>query len=133
MKKQLRDIDKVVSPILFQDQSPYQILVEHPELGLSVRTMYEYIEPGLFPGRNIDLICKVKFNPRKCHRSQISDRRIFHGRTYSDFLKLPPTHVVEMDTVKSSKNSNKCILTFYFRHEKLFSQLLLQRGCIDGI
>lgn len=130
-KKQLRDIDKVVSPLLFQGQSPYQIIVEHPELGLSVRTMYEYIELGLFLGRNIDLKRKVKFKPRKCHKSQITDRKIFQGRMYSDFLQLPPSHVVEMDTVKSSRDSSKCILTFYFRDEKLFLAFLLNR-CTKG-
>ena len=38
-RTQLREIDKVVTPLLFQGQSPYQIVVEHPELGLSVRTI----------------------------------------------------------------------------------------------
>jgi IS30 family transposase len=50
---------------------------------------------------------------------------------YSDFLQLQPTHIVEMDTVKSSRDSNKCILTFYFRDEKLFLAYLLNR-CTKG-
>ena len=56
---------------------------------------------------------------------------MFIGRLYSDFLQLPPTHIVEMDTVKSSRASKKCILTFYFRDEKLFLAFLLNR-CTKG-
>ena len=36
-----------------------------------------------------------------------------------------------MDTVKSSRDSKKCILTFYFRDEKLFLAYLLNR-CTTG-
>ena len=36
-----------------------------------------------------------------------------------------------MDTVKSSRDSKKCILTFYFRDEKLFLAYLLNR-CTKG-
>ena len=130
-RKELHEIDKVVSPLIMAGQSPYQILIGHPELGLSVRTMYQYIELGLLTGRNIDLKRKVKFKARKCHRTQITDREVFNGRLYSDFLQLPPSHIVEMDTVKSSRDSKKCILTFYFRDEKLFLAYLLNR-CTKG-
>ena len=120
-------VDEIITPLVRQGQSPYQILVEHPELGLSVRTIYQYIALGLLTGRNIDLKRKVKFKARKCHKSQITDREAFKGRLYSDFLE----HVVEMDTVKSSRDSKKCILTFYFRDEKLFLAYLLNR-CTKG-
>lgn len=130
-KEGLRKIDNIVSPLLMQGQSPYQILISHPELNLSVRTMYQYIELGLLMGRNIDLKRKPKFKPRKCHKTQITNREVFNGRLYSDFLQLPPTHIVEMDTVKSSRDSKKCILTFYFRDEKLFLAYLLNR-CTKG-
>ena len=127
----LHEIDKIVTPLILQGQSPYQILIGHPELNMSVRTMYQYIELGLLTGRNIDLKRKTKFKPRKCHKTQITDRKIFHGRLYSDFVLLPPTHIVEMDTVKSSRDSTKCLLTFFFRDEKLFLAFLLNR-CTKG-
>ena len=127
----LHEIDGIITPLLEQGQSPYQILIGHPELGLSVRTMYQYIEMGLLSGRNIDLKRKVKFKARKCHKTQITNREVFIGRLYNDFLQLPPTHIVEMDTVKSSRDSKKCILTFYFRDEKLFLAYLLNR-CTKG-
>lgn len=48
--------------------------MEHPELGLSVRSIYQYIELGLLTGCNIDLKRKVKFKARKCYKTQITDR-----------------------------------------------------------
>ena len=72
-KKQLRDIDKVVSPLLFQGQSPYQILVEHPEPGLSVRTMYEYKAPSHSCGRNG--YCQVPERLRQMHSDLLFPRR----------------------------------------------------------
>lgn len=41
-------------------QSPYQIVTNHPELELSVRTLYSYLDQGLFTARNVDLKRKVK-------------------------------------------------------------------------
>ncbi len=69
-RKELHLKDKVISPLITQGQSPYHILTNHPELGMSVRTMYSYLDQGLFPARNIDLKRKIRFKPRKCHKSQ---------------------------------------------------------------
>ena len=44
-----------------------------------------YIDKGLFTARNIDLKRQAKFKPRKCHKTQITDRSVFTHRTYSDF------------------------------------------------
>ena len=38
-----------------QGQSFYQIITNHPELDMSVRTVYTYLDMGLFTSRNIDL------------------------------------------------------------------------------
>lgn len=130
-KKELHHIDGVVTPLIWQVHSPYQNVVEHLELGLSVCSIYQYIELGLLTGRNIDLKRKVKFKACKCHKTQITNREVFLGWRYSDFQQLPPAHVVEMDTVKSSRYSKKCILTFYFRDEKLLLAYLLNR-CTKG-
>lgn len=87
-KHELRQMDMIVSPLIEQGQSPYQILSNHPELNLSVRTFYEYINAGFFSVRNIDLKRKAGFKPRKCHKSPIADRSIFENRTYADFQAL---------------------------------------------
>lgn len=43
---QLHQKDQIISPLIEQGQSPYQILTNHPELDMSVRSMYTYIDDG---------------------------------------------------------------------------------------
>ena len=64
-KSELAKKDKLVSHLVYQVQSPYQIVANHPELDMSVRSVYTYIDKGLFTARNIDLKRKTKFRPRK--------------------------------------------------------------------
>ncbi len=114
-RSEVQCIDAVVHPLITQGQSPYAILTNHPELNMSVKTMYNYINDGVLITKNIDLKRKVKFKPRKVHKTQITDRAAFRNRTYADFkaLGLAPDEFWEMDTVVSARGSRKCILTFY--------------------
>lgn len=77
-RQELHKKDKIITPLIDQGQSPYQIVANHPELNLSVRSVYNYLDMGLLTARNVDLKRKVKFKPRKVHKSQISDRRVFN-------------------------------------------------------
>lgn len=130
-KRELHQKDMIITPLIEQGQSPYQIATNHPELDMSVRTMYTYLDNGLFTARNIDLKRKPKFKPRKCHKTQITDRSVFASRTYADFQSLNPDVHVEMDTVHSSRESKKTLLTFFFPKEKLFLAFLMNR-CTRG-
>lgn len=38
----------IIKPLLIQGQSPYQIILNHPELGITEKTLYTYIETGVF-------------------------------------------------------------------------------------
>ena len=127
-RQELHKKDKIITPLIDQGQSPYQIVANHPELNLSVRSVYNYLDMGLLTARNVDLKCKVKFKPRKVHKSQISDRRVFNGRTYADFQQLHLESFVEMDTVHSAVGSSKTLLTFFFTREKLFLAFLMNRN-----
>ena len=111
--------------------SPYQIVTNHPELELSVRTLYSYLDQRLFTARNVDLKRKVKFKPHKCHKTQISNRTVFINRTYQDFQTLHLESFNEMDTVHSSRDSKKTLLIFFFTKEKLFLTFLMNR-CTEG-
>lgn len=130
-KKELRKKDQIISPLIEQGQSPYHILTNHPELDMSVRTMYSYLDQGLFTARNIDFKRKVHFKPRKCHKTQITDRAVFTNRLYRDFCSLGLTSYVQMDTVHSSRESKKTLLTMFFTKEKLFLAFLMNR-CTKG-
>ena len=109
------------------------IFTNHPELGMSVKTLYNYIEQGYLLTRNVDLKRKTKFKLRKSHKTRITDREIFLGRAYSDFsaLGLSRSEFVEMDTVLSAKDYLKCILTIYFPDTELLLAHLMNR-CTPG-
>ena len=130
-KQELHRKDMIVSPLIAQGQSPYHIVTNHPELDMSVRTVYTYLDSGLFTARNIDLKRKPKFKPRKCHKTQITDRTVFIGRTYADFQTQGLETWTEMDTVHSSRQSRKTLLTFFFKREKLFLAFIMNR-CTKG-
>ena len=53
--KELRNLDRIVKLLIEQGQSPYLILTNHPELVISVKTLYNYIDQNLPLTRNIDL------------------------------------------------------------------------------
>lgn len=95
---------------------------------MSVRTLYTYLDQGILTARNIDLKRKTKFKPRKCHKTQITNRSVFEKRTYEDFSSLNLPHFVEMDTVHSSRESKKTLLTLFFTREKLFLAFLMNRN-----
>ena len=103
----------------------------HPELDMSVRTLYSYLNDGILTARNVDLKRKVKFKPRNVHKTQIKDRTVFQGRMFSDFQKLELDHFAEMDTVHSSQESKRVILTFFLTREKLFLAFIMNR-CTKG-
>lgn len=130
-KRELCKKDKIISSLIEQGQSPCQIVTNHPELELSVRTVYSYLDQGLFTARNVDLKRKVKFKSRKCHKTQITNRTVFTNQTYRDFRALQLPFFAEMDTVHSSKESKKTLLTFFFTREKLFLAFLMNH-CTEG-
>ena len=132
-RSELHAIDAVVRPLIEQGQSPYMIIANHPELNISVKTLYNYIDQGVLLVRNVDLKRKVKFKKRKIHRSQITDRSVFIGRTYHDFKSSSAyeSYFWEMDTVLSAKGSYKCILTLYYPPCELLLAHLMNR-CTAG-
>ena len=46
-RHELHQKDMVITPLIFQGQSPYQIITNHPELDMSVRTLYSYLDKGI--------------------------------------------------------------------------------------
>ena len=130
-KHEAHKMDAVVTPLVSQGQSPYAIVTNHPELNISVKTLYNYIDQGVLLTRNIDLKRKTKFKPRKHSRKGITNRDVFIGRTYADFRSLNPDYFLETDTVHSAKGSDKCILTFYIPETGLLIARLLNR-CTKG-
>ena len=130
-------LDELVTPLVKQGQSPYLIVAEHPEIGCSVKTIYNYIQSGALSIKNIDLPRKVRYKLRKTHKSGIKDTGIFEGRTYKDFqtlmLEHPDSNIVEMDTVYGCAGSHKVFLTFYFRSCKCMLIYLLADKTTESV
>lgn len=123
-KREFHKKDQIVSPLIEQGQSPYHIVANHPELDMFVRTLYSYL--GLFTARNIDLKRKVHFKPRKCHKTQITDRDVFTNRLYREFCSISLTGYVQMDSAHSFRESKK-LADHVFHQRKLFLAFLMNR------
>ena len=54
-KQELHKMDRIITPLIYQGQSPYLVITNHPELDMSVRTLYSYLDNGILTARNIDL------------------------------------------------------------------------------
>lgn len=122
---ELRELDELVSPLLKQGQPISHIYANHKdEIGVSRKTLYNYVDLGALSVKNIDLRRRVKYKKRKKQKNTKPIEYIYRrGRTYKDFLNWlkdhPDTDVIEMDTVKGSNTSGHCLLTILFRSSSL--------------
>lgn len=63
------------------------ILMNNPDLKISEKTLYNYVNNGYFEGINsIDLPRKVKYNPRKLPTKDPQNTQNRKNRTYEDYL-----------------------------------------------
>ncbi len=123
--QEAKAIADVIAPLLKQGQSPYQILAAHPELGISEKTLYNYIENGVFHEiagiTALDLRRQVSRKiPKKKSREykKRADRKYLQGRTYKDYKEYisenPDVFVTQMDTVYNDGANGPFIQTFKF-------------------
>ena len=117
-EEEIKALDDIVSPLIKNGHSVYMILQNHPEITQCEKTIYNYIDSGVFSVRNLDLPKKVAYKPRQAHSTEVDDTGIFEGRTYKDleaYLKeFPDTKITEMDTVIGPEGSTKVLLTLHF-------------------
>lgn len=120
-----RQIAAVTGPLLKQGLSPYEILHIHPELGICEKTLYNYIESGVFHeiagitamdlrrqvGRKLPKKKAVLYKKRE-------DRKYLQGRTFKDYRsyieEYPDVFVTQMDTVYNDGTNGPFIQTFKF-------------------
>jgi len=100
------DIGTVIAPLVWQGQSIYQILSAHPEISVSDRTLYRYIETGVFKEFKVDNFSLKEQVNRKQFKGKHKKRKEpanYNGRRYADYLTFQgenaDSHTVEMDTV----------------------------------
>lgn len=128
----IQKLDNLLTPLIKKGQSIAHIYASHAEdIACSRRTIYTYIDSGVFEVRNMDLRRKVVYKPRKKKTAtSIKDRAFRKDRGYKEFQeyvdKNKPTYIVEMDTVEGAKGTNACFLTMLFRNCNLMLMFLLK-------
>lgn len=114
----------IIVPLIKAGHSPYQIVTNHPELNISEKTLYNYIENGIFREfglLDIDLRIKTKRKITKKASNKYKkreDKKYLNGRTYDDFINYTAENknlsVVEMDTVYNNGSTGPFMQTFKF-------------------
>lgn len=125
-EERLIEIGKIIEPLIKKGMSPYAILQIHPEIGISEKTIYTYIESRTFKNAGIDLISldlrsqTSRQIPKKT-KNQYKIRKDFKylkGRNFKDYSiymdEHPNAKVVQMDTVYNSVETGPFMQTFKF-------------------
>lgn len=113
-------VGKILGVLLNSGQSVHQVLSNHPEIPQSERTLYNYIESGVFKEYGVDNFSLKEQVNRKQFKQKYKKRKEpvnYLGRKFSDFLQFrkenPDTPIVEMDTVYNNQ-SGPYLQTFIF-------------------
>ena len=122
--KECKAMADIIVPLIKAGHSPYHIVTNHPELNISEKTLYNYIENGIFREfglLDIDLRIKTKRKITKKTSNKYKkreDKKYLNGRTYDDFINYTAENknlsVVEMDTVYNNGSTGPFIQTFKF-------------------
>lgn len=114
----------IIVPLIKAGHSPYHIVTNHPELNISEKTLYNYIENGIFREfglLDIDLRIKTKRKITKKASNKYKkreDKKYLNGRTYDDFINYTAENknlsVVEMDTIYNNGSTGPFMQTFKF-------------------
>lgn len=113
------------------------ILMNNPDLKISEKTLYNYVNNGYFEGINsIDLPRKVKYKPRKLPTKDPQNTQNRKNRTYEDYLaymeKNPYANVVQFDTVEGIKGG-KSLFTLIFTHSNFMLAFLINSQSKDEV
>lgn len=134
-EEELTHLDSIVSPLLRNGQSLHHIAVHHQdETMMSERTLYTYVNNGLFSARNIDMPRTVRMRPRKGKKTGIKvDKACRIGRTFKDYQKFmadnPHLPARQLDSVEGVKGG-PVLLTIHFVEQQL--QLAFLRSANDS-
>lgn len=131
-------LDNLFSPLLLKGQSIHHICVTQPSAVMfSEKTIYNYVDAGLFTAKNIDLPRKVRYRARKSrHNSFKVDKACRIGRTYEDYQRFLESHpdcpVVELDSVEGTKGS-KVLLSIHFVKSEFMIAFLRDRNTAASV
>lgn len=138
----LYNLAHLICPLIKQGQSIYVILENHPEINLSAKTLYNYIDAGYFKDwgvTNLTLRRTVKRKKSKKQDTKLKKRKEpvdYTGRTYADYLQYkldnPDKSTTEMDTVYNN-SSGPYIQTFIFENTAFMLGILHTEKTADSM
>lgn len=123
--KEAKEMAAIIGPLLRQGHSPYQIVTNHPELRISEKTLYNYIENDVFHEvAGITVMDLRRQVSRKLSKTKAkgykkrADRKYLLGRTYKDFKEYrsdnPDVFITQMDTLYNDETNGPFLQTFKF-------------------
>lgn len=117
---EVKKLAGILKPLLDQGQSLYQIKSSHKEIKQCIKTLYNYIEMGVFKEYGINNFSLKEQVNRKQFKNKYKKRKEpanYENHKYRDYLEFkednPEVPTTEMDTVLNSQ-SGPYIQTFYF-------------------
>lgn len=128
-------LDRLISPLLKKGQSLHHIATNHSDETMkSERTLYTYVNSGLFSARNMDMPRTVRMRPRKTKNTRFKvDKSCRIGRSYEQYLDFCKQHpdipVRQIDSVEGLKGG-AVLLTIHFVQQHL--QLAFLRTSNDS-
>ena len=137
---ELYELAHIICPLIKQGQSIYTILENHKEIKQCAKTIYTYIEMGLFKDwgiTSLELRRKVTRKIRKKKKlKKRSEPADYTGRKYEDYIeyvKNNPTYATtEMDTVYNNQ-SGPYIQTFIFENTSFMIGILHSEKTSDSM
>ena len=108
------------------------------EFPCSERTFYRYVDAGFGGLKNLDLVAKCRYRPRK--RKGPRERFcVPEGHAYPDFLALPEEErlsAVEIDCVEGVRTDSKVLLTMLFKRTSFLLVFVLEehtQACVEEV
>ncbi|HET6498351.1 MAG TPA: IS30 family transposase [Coriobacteriia bacterium] len=108
------------------------------EFPCSERTFYRYVDLGLGGMKNLDLVAKCRYRPRK--RARPAERFFVpEGRTFNDYCALSEEErlsAVEIDCVEGVRTDTKVLLTMLHKRTSFLFVFLLEehtQACVGEV
>lgn len=134
-----KELGSILKPLLDQGQSLYQIKSSHKEIKQNIKTLYNYIESGVFKEDGIDNFSLKEQVNRKFFKNKYKKRKEsanYDNHKYEDYLLFKEEHsdipTTEMDTVMNSL-SGPYIQTFIFENTGLMIGFLHMERTSDSM
>lgn len=136
---ELIELAHIICPLIKKGQSIYTILNNHPEIKFCEKTIYNYIEMGLFKDWDVTNLTLKRKVRRKVSKKKLKKRKEpenYTNRTYTDYLEFkiqnPNITTTEMDTVYNHQ-SGPYIQTFIFENTSFMIGILHHHKTADSM